>query len=79
MHIETIIAEAFITFIHAFPFFKSRQLSTNHKLTLHKALVWLVMTYACPVWEFTAGTYLSKLQSLQNKVLHTMVTFQGTQ
>jgi hypothetical protein len=29
-----------------------------------------VMTYACPAWEFAAGTYLLKLQCLQ-KVLRT--------
>jgi hypothetical protein len=30
------------------------------------------MTYACPACEFTAETYLLKLQRLQNKVLHTI-------
>jgi hypothetical protein len=30
------------------------------------------MTYACPVWEFAAETYLLKLQRLQNKVLRTI-------
>jgi hypothetical protein len=26
------------------------------------------MTYACPAWEFAAGTHLMKLQRLQNKI-----------
>jgi hypothetical protein len=30
------------------------------------------MTYACPAWEFTAYTHLSKFQSLQSKVLGTI-------
>jgi hypothetical protein len=29
------------------------------------------MTYACPAWQLAAGTYLLKLQRLQNKVLRT--------
>jgi hypothetical protein len=36
-----------------------------------------VMTYACPVWEFAADTYLLKLQCLQNKVLCTIGNFPG--
>jgi hypothetical protein len=27
------------------------------------------MAYASPTWEFAAGTYLMKLQRLQNRVL----------
>jgi hypothetical protein len=46
-------------------------LSANIKLTLHKALVRSIMTYACPAWELTADTYLLKLQLLQNNVLRT--------
>jgi hypothetical protein len=41
-------------------------------LTLHKALIRFVMTYACPAWEFAAETYLLKLQRPQNKVLRTI-------
>jgi hypothetical protein len=33
------------------------------------------MAYACPTWELAAGTYLLKLQLLQNKVLRTIVHF----
>jgi hypothetical protein len=33
------------------------------------------MTYACPAWEFEAGTYLLKLQCLQNRVLRTIGHF----
>jgi type IV secretory pathway VirB3-like protein len=33
------------------PLFKSERLSTNIKLTLHKALTKCAMIYACPSWE----------------------------
>jgi hypothetical protein len=35
---------------------------TNIKLSLHKALIRSVMTYACPAWELAADTYLLKFQ-----------------
>jgi hypothetical protein len=34
-----------------------------------------MMTYASPSWEFSADTYLSKLQRVQNKVIHTTGKF----
>jgi hypothetical protein len=64
LHIETIEAKAFRTFIRLYSLFKSEGLSLNIKLTLHKALIRFVMTYACPAWEFAAETYLLKLQRL---------------
>jgi hypothetical protein len=33
------------------------------------------MTYPCPAWELAAGTYLLKLQCLQNKFLRTTGNF----
>jgi hypothetical protein len=72
LHIETIEAKAFRTFITLYSLFKGERLSANIKLTLHKALIRSVMTYACPAWEFAAETYLLKLQRLQNKVLRTI-------
>jgi hypothetical protein len=33
------------------------------------------MNYACPAWEFVAGSCLLKLQHLQNKVLRTTGNF----
>jgi hypothetical protein len=68
LHIEMIEAKAFRTFITIYSLFKSERLSTNIKLTLHKALIRSVMTYACPAWEFAAESHLLKLQRLQNKV-----------
>jgi hypothetical protein len=55
--------------------FKSERLNANIKLTLHKALIRSVMTYACPAWEFAAHTHLINLQCLQNKVLRTIGNF----
>jgi hypothetical protein len=44
---EMIEANAFRTFIRIYSLFKSQQLNANIKLTLHKALISSVMTYAC--------------------------------
>jgi hypothetical protein len=60
------------TFIRIYSLFKSERLSANIKLTLHKALIRSVMTYASPAWKFAADTHLMKLQGLQNKVLRTI-------
>jgi hypothetical protein len=67
--------KAFRTFISIYSLFKTKHLSTNIKLTLHKVLSRSVMTYACPAWELAADTYLLKLQRLQDKVLHTIGNF----
>jgi hypothetical protein len=68
-------AKAFRTFITICSLLKSERLSTNIKLTLHKALIRSVMTYACPACEFAAESHLLKLQRLQNKVLRTIGNF----
>jgi hypothetical protein len=75
LHIKTIEAKAFRTFIRLHSLFKSEQLSATIKLTIHKVLIRSVMTYACPAWEFAAEIDLLKLQHLQNKVLHTIGNF----
>jgi hypothetical protein len=68
-------AKAFRTFIRIYFLFKSERLSADIKLTLHKALIRSVMTYACPTWEFVAESHLLKLQRLQNKVLRNIGNF----
>jgi hypothetical protein len=76
LHIETIEAKAFRTFIKLYSLLKNERLTANIKLTLHKALIRSVMTYACPTsWKFVADTHLLKLQWLQNKVLRTIGNF----
>jgi hypothetical protein len=75
LHIQMMGAKAFRTFIRLYSLFKSKRLSANIKLTLHKALIRSVMTYACPAWEFAAECHLQKLQRQQNKVLHTIGNF----
>jgi hypothetical protein len=75
LNIEMIEAKAFRTFIRIYSLFKTKRLSTNIKLTLHKALIRSVMTYACPTWDFAADTHLIKLQRLQNKVLRNIGNF----
>jgi hypothetical protein len=75
LHIEMIETKAFRTFIRIYSQFKSERLSTNFKLTFHKALIRSAMTYACPAWEFAAEFHLLKLQRIQNKVLRTIENF----
>jgi hypothetical protein len=67
--------KAFRTFIRSYSLFRNERLSANIKLTLHKALIRSVGTYACPTWELSADTYLLKLQRMQNKVLYTTGNF----
>jgi hypothetical protein len=75
LHIQMIETKAFRTFIRVYSLFKSERLSVNIKLTLHKALIRSVMTYASPAWEFAANTHLIKLQRLQNRVLRAIGNF----
>jgi hypothetical protein len=57
-------AKVFRTFIRIYSVLKSERLSAKLKLTLHKALIRTVLTYAAPVWELEADTYVLKLQRL---------------
>jgi hypothetical protein len=67
--------KAFKTFSRIYSFFKSERVSANIKLTLHKALIRSVITYACHTWEFAAEFHPLKLQRLQNKVFRTIGNF----
>jgi hypothetical protein len=58
LHMEWIVAKAFRTFIRLYLLFKSERLNANIKVTLLKALIRFVMTYACPAWEFAAEFHL---------------------
>jgi hypothetical protein len=49
--------------------------SAKIKLTLHKALIRSVMTYACPAREMAGDVCLLELQRLQNRVLRTTGNF----
>jgi hypothetical protein len=61
LHIEVIEVKAFRTFIRFYSLFKSERLSANIKLTLHLALIRLIMTYACAAWEFAADTLIFEI------------------
>jgi hypothetical protein len=61
LHIETVATKAYRTFIGLYSLFRSDRLSTRSKLTLHKALLRSIMTYACPAWELAADAHLMKL------------------
>jgi hypothetical protein len=75
LHIEMIEAKAFRTFIRIYSLFKSERSSASIKLTLHKALIRSVMTYACPTWELATDANLLKLQCMYKKVLHIIGNF----
>jgi hypothetical protein len=75
LHIEIIEAKAFRTFIKVYPLFKSERLSGNIEVTLQKALIRTIMTYACPTWEFAAENHLLKLRRLQSKVFRIIDNF----
>jgi hypothetical protein len=77
LHIEMIEAKAFRRCVRIYFLLKSEWLSINIKLTLHKALIRSIMTYACPAWQFAAENHLLKLQRLQIKVPASLVIFQG--
>jgi hypothetical protein len=68
-HIERTVAKAMRTYVRTYSLFKSGCLSTNSKLTLYKALIRSVMTYACPTWEYAADAHLLKFQRLQIRAL----------
>jgi hypothetical protein len=53
----------------------SDRLNANIKLTLHKALIRSVMTYARPTREIAADTCFLKLHRLQHKIPHTTGNF----
>jgi hypothetical protein len=53
---EMIEAKIFWTLITAYFLFKSERLRASIKLSLLKAVIKSVMTYACPAWEFTADS-----------------------
>jgi hypothetical protein len=55
-HVEIIEAKAFRIFIRIYPVLKNERLCVNIKLTLHKALIRTVITYAYPAWELAADT-----------------------
>jgi hypothetical protein len=70
--------KAFRTFIRVCSVFRSDRLSANIKLTLHKALIMSVMTYACPAWEFAADIhFFFKLQHLRKRFSAPLAIFQG--
>jgi hypothetical protein len=58
LHMEMIEAKAFRTFIRVYSLFKSERLSANAKLTLHTALIMLIMTLCLPHLR-VCGTYPS--------------------
>jgi hypothetical protein len=68
-------AKAFRKFIRMYSLFKNERLNTNIKLTLHKALIRSVVTYALSALELAADTYRLKLQGMQNKVPSTNGNF----
>jgi hypothetical protein len=61
----------FFVYVRVFLSFKN----ANIKLTLYKALIRPIITYASPAWEFAANTHMMKLQRPENRVLRTIGNF----
>jgi hypothetical protein len=55
---ERTVTKALRTYVRTYSLFKSGSLRTNVKLTLYRALVKSVMTYACPTSEYAADADL---------------------
>jgi hypothetical protein len=75
LHPEVIEAKAFRTFIKVHSLFINKRLRDYIKWAFHIAFIRIIMTYAYPAWEFAVNNHPIKLQSLQNKVLHTIGNF----
>jgi hypothetical protein len=69
--------KAFRTFIRIYSLFRSERLSAKIKLTLHKALIRTVITYACPAWELAADTYLLNCSACKTRFCALLELFQG--
>jgi hypothetical protein len=76
-HIERIVAKALRTYGRSNSVFRSGRLSTDVKLTLYKAVIRSIMTYAYPTLEYAAGAHLLKLQRLQNRALRATGNLDG--
>jgi hypothetical protein len=61
LQIVVIEAKAIRTFIIIYSLFKCERLSTNIKLTLHKAFIRLVITYASPAWGICGRQPFNKI------------------
>jgi hypothetical protein len=70
-------AKAFKTFSINYSLLNSERLSANINLTLHKALIRSVRTYACPAWEFARGTHLLICSECKTKFSAPVEIFQG--
>jgi hypothetical protein len=70
LYLEMIDAKIFKTFLGIYSLFKSKRLSAKIKLTVRKAFIRSVITYACLARVFAADSYLLKFQRLQNNFLH---------
>jgi hypothetical protein len=68
-HIERTVAKALTTYVRTYSLFKSWRLRANLVLTLYKAPLRSVVTYASPTWEYAVDAHLLKFQRLKNGVL----------
>ena len=69
-HINTICDKAIGVMSNLFPIFNINfKLSKHNKLILYTAMIRSILTYACPVWNFTCDSNIKKLQIVQNKCL----------
>jgi hypothetical protein len=58
IHAGNTATKALQTFRSIHPLLKSGRVSVNKELTLYRALISSIMTYACHRWEFAADSHL---------------------
>lgn len=72
-HIEGAVARARAAYSALYPLFSGTTLDLRNKLLLYKTVIRPIMTYAAPAWGYAAPTHIKKLQTVQNKILRTIV------
>lgn len=73
-HIQNTLGKAYGTLKLLYPILNNHnKIRINTGLTIYKALLRPVLTYASPIWGHAARTHIKKLQVFQNKLLY-MIT-----
>lgn len=72
-HIQNTANAATGKFTKLYPLFKSHKLNKKTKILLYKAVIRVSLLYGYEVWGKAAKTHTRKLQTVQNKILRTIL------
>ena len=73
-HIEWTRAKAYARLKALYPLINNRRkINIKTAVTLYKSLIRPILTYACPVWGYSAKIHIKKVEVVQNKILY-MIT-----